>query len=392
MKAYIFDPGLEGFAGHHYLTTGGFRRVLMEKGYDVEVFASCEGFKDFDYPVQKAFSNTIYNFVKEDDATNYKLSYESLNNSFVQDFEKINIRIEPEDVLLFHTVNINVMYAISEFLSAIDSEQFPNVFILLPFCDFIIRNDNLGFCGRETYQELFASFPCHKKIHFLTTGENLKLAFEALSKREFHIFPMPQSQKTFLDNVKEKQKTDRLTVSFFGHARKSKGLLLLPGIVRSISRKYKNIDFHIQISSPEQHSDLVDLLSRRRNVTLYTEYLSEQAYVEAFNKSDIVMIPYDQPSSRWITSGIFSEAMMLGKVIVLPEGTWMHQEGEKFDGGIIPFSDFSTAGVSSSVEKAIENFDAYKKKAQSVATSFREWHSVKNFVDQMMKMIEGNAS
>lgn len=92
----------------------------------------------------------------------------------------------------------------------------------------------------------------------------------------------------------------------------------------------------------------------------FNDELPEDDFAQLLKSADIIVLPYSQASFSHRTSGLFIDAIYLGKPLVSLKGTWMGNRIEEFGCGAV-----ATAHNASSFAKAInevaKNYRTYQK-------------------------------
>src|SRR5262249_1099311 len=102
-------------------------------------------------------------------------------------------------------------------------------------------------------------------------------------------------------------------------------------------------------------------------VSLIVGTLEADAYSRLLRRADIVLLPYVRAFYGWASSGIFSEAMSLGKVTVVTEGTWPAQQLEKFGGGGVTFTNVDVESIAGAIGRAVRALPQLHARAAQAA-------------------------
>ncbi|MCI5073518.1 hypothetical protein [Oricola sp.] len=102
--------------------------------------------------------------------------------------------------------------------------------------------------------------------------------------------------------------------------------------------------------------------------------LSARAYYEFLSGLDIVVLPYGQ---RYAVhgSGIFIEALMLGKVLVMPSSGWMVELARSLGARPAVFDTLEPADVGAAIRFAVSHFDDLRQAAVEAA---RAWNATES--------------
>jgi glycosyltransferase involved in cell wall biosynthesis len=186
-----------------------------------------------------------------------------------------------------------------------------------------------------------------------------------------------------------------LRVGYLGDARTSKGFDLLPNLVERVLATDAPVRFVFQCARPGSGDDhaapppglsaLEDLVRRYPSaVTLIPEKLSVPDYGVLVHHLDVIVLPYVSDSYREATSGIFAEALALGKPVVVPEGTWMAQELRATGAGL-EFVRGSPADLATKVLAVVRDHLAYQGAAQRGSAAWRGFHNAGTLVDMLLE-------
>jgi hypothetical protein len=157
-------------------------------------------------------------------------------------------------------------------------------------------------------------------VKFLTDSDLLAMRLSRTLKCNFSVVPIPHTE------IREATNRETNQVLFWwpgGLIREDKGLSTIikltrflrecPSVRIVVSEKMK--DFNID---PSQ-------------CIFVPNYMSRDDYIEWMRKAHLILLPYSAEDYSCRTSGIFVEAISLGSIPVVTEGTWMAYELKKFD-------------------------------------------------------------
>src|SRR5262249_34869955 len=177
----------------------------------------------------------------------------------------------------------------------------------------------------------------------------------------------------------------RVEAVYLGHASMLKGFHLLADAVRLVLAGDNAPHFVIQsYGEPRLCEPLQDALAGvpSDKLTLIKGTVDAADYRRLLDSADMVLLPYAKEFYGWASSGIFSEAMSLGKVTIVTEGTWPAQQLEKFRGGGVAFKTLDAASVAAAVRTAMHTLPELKEHAARAASSWRVHHSAANYTDK----------
>jgi glycosyltransferase involved in cell wall biosynthesis len=192
-------------------------------------------------------------------------------------------------------------------------------------------------------------------------------------------------------------KKREFAICCLGDARFEKGFDLLPDIIPLVLNQSRHVSFIIQSNfqnSPYsaekvlQSIHALDRLEQKfpRRIKLMRGGLGRKDYLSLMSGCSLVLLPYRRRFYGFGgSSGILAEAVSCGAWIVVPSGTWMAVQKEKYD-KIMEFSDEMPESISASIYKCTE-LDG-KIDCRKVAEQIRNWkryHSPNILLDIVLK-------
>ncbi len=183
----------------------------------------------------------------------------------------------------------------------------------------VIRNE----CKRRSYRFLIKKLTHARKCTFFTDNELLqKICRDALEQKvhELPVLPLSKSQLT--------QSTAPYTIKkplllWIGEPREEKGLISIVQLLKSTEPEKNQFEFALT------HHPAFDIfagsfhpIQRSSRIDVFYSYLQA---------ATVVLLPYEPSVYRNITSGIFVEAIAVGKIPLVKEGTYLAYELKKFD-------------------------------------------------------------
>jgi glycosyltransferase involved in cell wall biosynthesis len=115
--------------------------------------------------------------------------------------------------------------------------------------------------------------------------------------------------------------------------------------------------------------------------------MSNTDYLDAFESADILLLPYDPELYRGRGSGVFSEAIGYGKVVVAPQSAGVGEEIEAGNGAGVLFRDHHAAAVAAAVNEAVRRAPELTRLARRGAERWREKHSGTGYLTVINELI-----
>ena len=292
--------------------------------------------------------------------------------------------LRKNDVVLLHTLHIWQLERVLSLLEALPKINLPSFHIVLRRDIGEALGANASGMGLKTCLGRFCAsglYPRH--VHFYTDTERLTAQYDAVSAIRFKTLPIPFRHELIDRAAATTKGQDDFVkhVVYLGDARPEKGYLHLPGLVAGLWQDYAQtgkVKFTIQSNFNVPGGERGALDARRRLaqfpddvVTLITEPLQPKDYYRLLADADIVVLPYDADRYAARSSGVLSEALSAGKVVVAPSGTWMADQLDWARGRT--FTD--PLSLSAAVASAVDHFDALSTAATVYARRWRHKHS-----------------
>lgn len=178
-------------------------------------------------------------------------------------------------------------------------------------------------------------------------------------------------------------------IGYFGETRYDKGFDLLPGLVDKVLEKEKTARFMIQMN---MHKATVEMkkageqlheIARKypERIDMVHRYLPDNEYEAYLRKCDIILIPYRKEYYGKGTSGVLAEAIACGAWAVVPEGTWMSEQKNKYL-KIRTFPEASSETLAQAVDDCIGGegkVDPVTLKQQ--IDGWYDFHSARNYLE-----------
>ena len=219
----------------------------------------------------------------------------------------------------------------------------------------LTRNDAFG-------QQLFLWAETQLLAHIYS--ERFDAAISALP------LPAPDWAEAKVDGSRDQQ----LVIAFLGAARREKGFLELPPIVRAIldsDRLQQQVRFVLQAAPPVKDftpeiTAAVQALQNLPGVEIIPHTLDDAAYRKALLASDVILLPYRPRNYAARGSGILIEALACGKICLVSHDTALSSYDA--DAPILACRD--VRDWRESVRVILGNWGEYRQRARHYADAF----------------------
>ncbi|MCX8045145.1 MAG: glycosyltransferase, partial [Desulfobacterota bacterium] len=122
--------------------------------------------------------------------------------------------------------------------------------------------------------------------------------------------------------------------------------------------------------------------AQTKNIVHEKNFLSREAYDRFLSDCDIILIPYSKKYYPVNTSGMLVDALLRRKIVIVPEGTWMADQLQRYGAGVTFTSD-NLESFLEAVKKAVMTFDDLARKARRNIEAFARKHSAEHFFSQL---------
>jgi glycosyltransferase involved in cell wall biosynthesis len=394
MRAHIFDPQLNFVDGHYANYDLSIKAELEARQIEVTLYGSRvnSGIKNKVADVLPVFSRDIFSEDSADPAIWALENFDSIGNLFYQDLASIDAsRFRRTDFVFVPNLVQNQIGSIDRWLGSLPEDNRPAVVIKLSYLTHAMpynqtrpNRDLIQLIYRFAIRKLAKN---HARVTFCSDTEEIAVSLQQISQVPFKLLPLPMSVGGL---EKPSANGEKLRVAYLGHTSPLKGSDLLPNIVRGALSKRNNLLFHIQLFGNDLLASTVKkgLANVDKSNLHITEGVVEaEKYKEFLESADIILLPYAHAFYGWASSGIFTEALSLGKIVIVPENTWMSRQLAQFNAGGVVFSSFDAKSITDAVVGASEKYSDLSKKAKAAAPPWRHHNSPKRFVDELISIV-----
>ncbi len=423
-KFILIEPAIEGWTGHYYEYSTRVCRAANEMGYHAYLAVN-KKFQDSE--------NAELNFI-----STYRMGQRLVPKKFplyyfFRRFKQKNIKLVTTNNSLTITQK-NKKERFKHFIKAIFTrykikaftKDTANLFTQLPlqqndvvFIPTTTENELMGlihfFKQNTDYQKaawhllfhsdiytdqlkkalhLLQTMKCNN-VFFYTDTDPLTKLYNQLNLVSFNTLPIP-IEKNFGENNAIAKK-DKLFINYIGDARTEKGYHHLPKIINEIQKKTpRPIHFTVQSNFNIEEGEPAAVAARRiletypaELVTLLMQPLSPTDYRELVLRSDIILLPYDNTAYSARSSGIFTEALVAGIPVIVPQNSWMSSQLNEFKITKTELPEFAgeiyltSESISESLLKVISQYDAYEQTAKWVSEKWLDFHNPQRLLSHL---------
>ncbi len=325
------------------------------------------------------------------------------------------------DKVYFVQANLFLAKAVVRWLSGLAAEQRPAVFFRF------IGGEAIDLeTGEYSVAAAFFGVVCdelrscqgHERVYFLASSRKAAIAVRLACRRRVFLMPMPKLLNRDIAQDHEKLRPipaevvnpaeakppkmgvakklsfmlrhrERRSVSapvrVYLHFNPQSGALIksASGMIRTIARRYPSVHFIVKTRS----ADIPGLgkLGQQAKVTLLPNDQNAAEYLADLAAADIVVLAYENAIHyKFATSGVFTEAVALGKPVVVPDDTWMSEQLAGGHGAGSVYRGSRAAHIVEGIVEVVENLPAYMQRAAGIAHRESENNSSRNYLERML--------
>jgi len=391
----LADQSLVNYTGHSFEYTKSLTEQFQKLGCTVSVLANISVSEDikkelnvvpcFRYGLDHNFSSILKLFQKistVQDEWNYLCHCRSMYKDLVNIQQQLSLNTKT--LILFHTIRHNHILPIVKWLESLNPNQRPLIALVMHFTAFPNYGEpspTAKFYSRALKKIEQSSVSSN--FHIFTDSDILANEYSSYTQLAVNVVPIPHTVQLSVDNISENQKLFPIRLTYLGDARKNKGFHFLPYVLNRLKNiiNEKNIEVvlqaNIRIESEWEIKMSVDRL-RNLNVKLIQSELDSHNYYSLLSQAGIVLLPYTLDYYHSQTSGIFSESLAYGKIVIVPRGTWMAMQLKHYGAGVT-FLPSDHKSLYEAITYAIDNYEILRQKALDSSKDWSSYHSSENF-------------
>jgi len=183
-------------------------------------------------------------------------------------------------------------------------------------------------------------------------------------------------------------------LALLGGARREKGSHLLPAVVPlCLADGGLEIVLHLcnELLTPEEFAPLAEL-GKLPGVHTVSGAVDRNAYLALLAAADLLLLPYERVAYRLRPSGIFSEAVMAGLPLVVPDGTAMAEQIAAGAAAGVIYESEGAVAIAAAVRRALDELPGLSAVARERAVAWPRSNSLGAFLDWVETAIARRAA
>lgn len=230
-----------------------------------------------------------------------------------------------------------------------------------------------------------------KRVYLVSDSELLALRFVQLTDLPIHTVPIPHTSSKVC--AADKKNHRGLRFAYLGHGDYYKGITFLAEAIHHLHNegRLNGMEMFIQCyqtgkADERINSALADLRNlKSTSITVVEHPLDEAQYDLEMDRADLLLFPYLMDRSE-STSGPFTEALALGKPVIVSDRTWASEQLKRFDGGGIICQSANGKDLARAMTEAKQNYQNILEKSEKAKTAWRAFHNSDNFMETLFSI------
>lgn len=389
-RIFIVDFDLVGYSGHSFNQVLGFCEAARERGLEPRVYvcrtADPEVAKELN---ASAILPSVPWHVSKDAMLGAVVDAQRTLKPLWEDIESAGI--SRQDILVVTSSRAQVIVGVGQWIAALPAQVRPTVFFRFfrtDFFDFQSMSFSKVAWAYHFAARMLTGLPGGSRVFLTVNNKNAVEHLDRLTLRPSFLLPVPKYYGHVADRPEARIKEP---ATIYVHVnRSSLEPALIIRVATAILKSRNDVKFIIRFCGYAFPAHTAQKFSARNLLTRNVEFRSGEEspgeYLAAIEQADMVLLPYDPAEYRDIVSGIFCEAVAMGKVAIIPAETWMADHIAEGRAAGTLFRTRSVDGIVAAVEEALQERGRLQAEAHRFAPSFRRENSCANNLDKMIEL------
>ncbi len=232
----------------------------------------------------------------------------------------------------------------------------------------------------------------NKKIIYVTDSELLKAEFSADFKIDAAVLCIPHVPVP-LTSSNITLSANQITIGILGGVRESKNSIDVAKALVDLEKFHydsmKNLKFIFHNFGP-----LNPVISKylanasKLNIVVRADALDDAMYYDDINNCDVILLHYSPDFYHSVTSGVFLEAVCLGKHVIVSNNTWMSDQCIRYNFGQVIYEDkIDKESILNSILFVKDNLNNFNKRSLQISHFYRSFHSPQKFVCELLDLV-----
>jgi glycosyltransferase involved in cell wall biosynthesis len=354
--AFIIDPAVRNYVGHHYTAAAGWAEAARIHGLNARILAhrQCIAESAGVASIEKIFSGRFYEVAPFGDKEAWK-HLRVVQREFRDALTKPLMHVQPDDVAILSHSTLVTLNGVAAWASGMPQHRLPRLvtwLMMRPLDEDFVAPFGSTDCLVAALDRLRTLFG--DRLVLAGSTPEVSRQWEALGCGAVRDLPFT-ALRPELQPRSEHAISSPPSVVLAGHFASRKGLDLVPALIDEIDRIGIEIRWTIGGSSFETNSrafvELDRLAKSRPNVSLVSRSDGLKEYDDFLKSADLAVLPYSPDAYKERGSGVAEEAAMLGLPYVAPQVSFSAEAASA--GTAVCFEEWTVEGVAAAVAKAV---------------------------------------
>ncbi|MCX6944399.1 MAG: hypothetical protein NT173_06530 [Opitutales bacterium] len=399
-QIHLCDPQLHDQGGHYLSHDAQLVRDLQRRGLPVRLYGrvgatvDCEGVTPA--PV---FSHDLFQEVARDPLVWAVENFHAVNQAFLADLGRIDPGgFTADDLVYFPNLLQNQLHAVALWLGQLPAARRPAVAVMLRYLNHAMdyvqgraNKDLIALYYRFAARALAAVQP---RTVLCSDTRELAAAYQQITGLPVLELPNPMDLSDRPAPVPAAGAPAAPTLVYLGHTSALRGLQFLPEIIERCTSLTPRPRFIVQVQdrAAAARGPLAPALQRLEQmaartperVRLVAGPLPAADYQALLQAADLVLLPYSPTFYGHGSSGVFTEAASLAKVIVVSPDTVPARQGREYGLGVVTAAAWTALAMAEAVAAALRDRVGLQAKAAAAAPRFRSEQCARALWDQLL--------
>ncbi len=168
------------------------------------------------------------------------------------------------------------------------------------------------------------------------------------------------------------------------HAAHVRGYPELVGLAERWSERLRNGELRLTGRWPAAgaSAEIVRLAEQleRHGGNLIRDNLTDAEFADLIASADVVLVPYRASAFRTRTSAVTIDALLAGKPVVAPRGTWAGDLVDRHRAGLT-YPDGDMAAMEGAISRVLTQLDAYRRRVAEVLNAVQAEHAPERLIE-----------
>lgn len=392
--AIIIDPAVRDYSGHHFAAVTGWAEAARRYGLDSRILAHSECIIESagSVPIEKIFRGSFYEAAPAEQQEAW-MRLRIMQREFRRSLAKPLLRATRNDVIILAHSTLVTLNGVAAWASGMQADQLPRLTVWLMMEpegeDFVAPLGSVN-CIVAAMHRLRALFGDRLALAGFT--KQVCTQYETLGFGPVHFLPFIALRPALAARTVARQRTDHTPatppqIALLGHMGPSKGLHLMPALIKELNRRAVPLRWVIGGASFGETScvlkEIEDLSKIDPNINLVTQSAGVEDYDALIKSSDLILLPYSPDVYRLRGSGISEEAELLGLPYIAPIAPFS-AEGVSA-GAAVSFEAWTVEGIADAVVEAANELQLLTHRAQKLA--LRRHEALQEIQEQTLPLL-----